>query len=178
MDEFTGEQPPRFLCDEMLGHLARYLRAAGHDVILAAAGTPDGDLLRQARAEGRLFITCDRGVAHHRAAVGVALILPHGSLAAVAGRLGDAVAVDWLRAPFTRCLVDNGLLRPAGAAEREGLPADLAEREIRCCPVCGRRYWFGAHCRRLRLTLEALQAAASERRAQSQAKPGSQPERG
>lgn len=177
MDEFTGDLPPRFLCDEMLGHLARYLRAAGYDTILAATGTPDGELLRQARAEERRFLTCDRGVAQHRAAAGVALILPHGSLEAMAGDLRAALAVDWLHAPFSRCLVDNGLLRPASAAERAGLPSDLAEREIRCCPVCGRRYWFGAHCRRLSLRLAALQGTA-EPLVQPQAKPGSQPERG
>jgi uncharacterized protein with PIN domain len=29
---------PRFLCDEMLGRLCRYLRAAGYDALLANNG--------------------------------------------------------------------------------------------------------------------------------------------
>lgn len=37
-----------WFCDEMLGRLARLLRAAGHDTALAPAGTAD-----RARAEGR-----------------------------------------------------------------------------------------------------------------------------
>jgi len=39
--------PPRFLCDEMLGRLCRYLRAAGYDALLANNGRSDRELLRQ-----------------------------------------------------------------------------------------------------------------------------------
>ena len=41
---------PRFLCDEMLGRLCRYLRAAGYDALFARNGAGDAELLRQCRA--------------------------------------------------------------------------------------------------------------------------------
>ncbi len=44
---------PRFLCDEMLGRLCRYLRAAGYDALLANGGRGDAELLRQCLEEGR-----------------------------------------------------------------------------------------------------------------------------
>ena len=57
---------PRFLCDEMLGRLCRYLRAAGYDALLANGGRGDGELLRQCREEGRYFLTQDQLVQEHR----------------------------------------------------------------------------------------------------------------
>jgi len=59
---------PSFLCDEMLGRLCRYLRAAGYDALLANGGRSDADLLRQCGEEGRYFLTQDRLVQEHKAA--------------------------------------------------------------------------------------------------------------
>ncbi|MBI5626404.1 MAG: hypothetical protein HY935_04285 [Nitrosomonadales bacterium] len=48
----------RFMCDEMLGRLCRYLRATGYDALFANNGHSDSILLRQCREEGRYFLTC------------------------------------------------------------------------------------------------------------------------
>jgi uncharacterized protein len=53
----------RLLCDEMLTGIGRWLRAAGYDTAIAASGASDDDLLAQARAEGRVLLTCDRALA-------------------------------------------------------------------------------------------------------------------
>ncbi len=70
------EIPTRFLCDEMLGSLCRYLRAAGYDAVFASNGDPDRDLLRQCHDEGRQLLTQDQLISEHKAAQGVAFILP------------------------------------------------------------------------------------------------------
>lgn len=155
----AGGGPPRFLCDEMLGRLARYLRAAGYDTGLAAAGTTDRELLRTAVAEGRHFLTCDRQILEHRVAPGVACLLVPGPLDALAAAVAERFVIDWLHAPFTRCLVDNTPLQDALHSAHPELPADLVGRTIRRCPACGRVYWFGSHCRRMRQHLERWQAA-------------------
>lgn len=80
---------PRFLCDEMLGHLCRYLRAAGHDAMLAQNGSRDLELLRQCHTEGRHFLIQDTLAREHKAAHGVALILPHENLDHLAALMGD-----------------------------------------------------------------------------------------
>lgn len=85
---------PRFLCDEMLGRLCRYLRAAGYDALLANGGRGDGELLRQCREEGRYFLTQDQLVQEHRAARGVALLLPQGDLDRLAAALGAHFGLD------------------------------------------------------------------------------------
>jgi len=157
-----------FLCDEMLGRLARYLRAAGHDTTLATGGTPDAALLDEARREGRRFLTCDARIAEHGSAAGVAIVLPRGALDQLARALSAAIAVDWLHRPFSRCLVDNAPLEPAVASDRARLPADVPLAEARSCRQCGRVYWAGSHHRRMLSRLREWQAAAAAtaRRAQ------------
>jgi uncharacterized protein with PIN domain len=59
--------PPRFYCDEMLGHLARFLRAAGFDTRLACDGASDSQILREAADEERWLLTLDRRIMEHKA---------------------------------------------------------------------------------------------------------------
>lgn len=156
MGEFPREFPT-FLCDEMLGRLARYLRAAGYDTELASNGAPDRDLVRLAADEGRYFLTCDRLILAHRAGNGLVCLLPHGNLDQLAKLVGERFHLDWLSRAFTRCLVDNTPLEPTQSHRHPHLPDDLAGREIMHCPACQRVYWHGSHSRRMRQRLEEWQ---------------------
>ena len=141
----------RFLCDEMLGRLCRYLRAAGYDALLAQGGANDAELLRQCHAEGRYFLTQDQLVREHKAARGVALILPHGDLDRLAVLTAAHFKLEWLSHAFTRCLLDNTLLVRADAAALEHVPPDVLKEDEPPyrCPGCGRVYWRGSHYRRM-----------------------------
>lgn len=154
------KSPPRFLCDEMLGRLCRYLRAAGYDTLLAADGQSDSELLRRCHSEGRYFLTCDQLVQEHKAAEGVALILPHGDLDRLASLLAAHFGLDWLHRAFTRCLLDNTLLVAADPSSLESVPPDVAggaRGPLRRCPQCGRVYWRGSHHKRMAAKLAKWQ---------------------
>ena len=153
--------PPRFLCDEMLGRLCRYLRAAGYDTLLAACGHSDRTLLAQCHAEQRYFLTQDRLVREHKASNGVALILPQGDLDHLAALLAAHFQLDWLSRAFTRCLVDNAPLIDADSIARQRVPADALRQDepLRCCPRCNRVYWRGSHYKRMHARLLKWQAA-------------------
>lgn len=155
---------PRFLCDEMLGRLCRYLRAAGYDALLANGGRSDGELLQQCRAEGRYFLTQDQLVQEHKAARGVALLLPQGDLDRLAAALGTHFELDWLTHAFTRCLEDNTLLVAADAGALARAPADAIrlDEPLCHCPACGRVYWRGSHYKRMSAKLVAWQSAKRE----------------
>lgn len=140
----------RFLCDEMLARLARYLRAAGYDTVLASDGAPDRYWIAQARRERRLLLTCDRQILLHKAADGIALHLAQGRLDHQALVLRERCGVDWMWQPFSRCLMDNTPLRPASHASLMRLPPCVRDREARECPHCERIYWAGSHHRRMR----------------------------
>jgi uncharacterized protein len=150
----------RLLCDEMLKGIGRWLRVAGYDTLIARNGTADADLLAFAQAQGRILLTCDRRLAHlagHPAAV---LTLGSEALDAAAAELRLRLGIDWLRAPFSRCLLDNAPLRPAAAQELARVPAS-ARRDaspVLACPECARVYWPGSHVRRMRARLERWQA--------------------
>jgi hypothetical protein len=147
----------RLLCDEMLKGIGRWLRAAGYDAAIAAEGASDQALVAQARAEDRILLTCDRRLA---ALAGGARTLVLGSerLDQAARELKDC-GIDWLKAPFTRCLVDNVPLAPARAADLAGIPASARRDDgpILACPKCARVYWPGSHVRRMRARLERWQ---------------------
>jgi len=146
----------RLMCDEMLASLARWLRAAGYDTALAEPGTADTDILRACIAEGRILISRDRLlVAAARDRI-QAVLLGDGSLDDHAQALAQELGLDWGAAPFTRCLIDNSLLRAANETEIEAVPAPFRtmEGEVRTCPQCTRTYWPGGHVRRMRQRLE------------------------
>ncbi len=152
-------QAPRLLCDEMLRGLGRWLRAAGYDTAIAARGAADGDLLLRAAAQARALVTRDRELAA-RAGVEVAIVpLASEGLEASARELTGRLGIDWLLAPFSRCLLDNAVLLPATHGERGRLPrrARGLDGPVNACPDCRRVYWPGSHVRRMRARLEAWQ---------------------
>ena len=151
---------PRFLCDEMLARLGRYLRAAGYDTVLACDGAPDAHWIALASREERVLLTCDRQLLSHRAATGVALWLAQGALDEQARAVREQCGVDWMWRPFSRCLMDNQTLCPASQGSLERLPARVRGRDARECPECERIYWAGSHHRRMRIRLAGWNAVA------------------
>ncbi|MFC1747188.1 Mut7-C RNAse domain-containing protein [Pseudomonadota bacterium] len=47
----------KFLCDEMLQRVGRWLRVAGYDTLIAVPGTPDRELIALAQQTDCTFIT-------------------------------------------------------------------------------------------------------------------------
>lgn len=151
--------PHRFFCDEMLGRLARYLRAAGYDTLLATGGASDSQILRHATTEARWLLTLDRGIMAHRRAREHAFLLPTGTLDEHAGVLTTRFDLDWVEHSFTRCLVDNSVLGEASAEHWDRIPPESrpAVDSLKVCPVCDRAYWRGSHFRRMHAHLSRWQ---------------------
>lgn len=155
---------PRFVCDVMLGSLARWLRLAGVDcAYLHQAG--DAELAELARRERRWLLTRDRELA----AVG-----PRTQLIA-AEHLEEQLAEVFARHGFepsvglegARCAECNGELV---GAEREEVadrvpPYVLATAPcFRRCTGCGRVYWPGTHAPRIAERMRRVAEATRDRR--------------
>jgi uncharacterized protein len=155
---------PRFLCDEMLYGLGRWLRAAGYDTVIATDGLPDRALAARCAAERRILLTKDRDLAATAAGTASVLLIPGNGIDKAARALSAALAIDWQRAPFTRCLVDNRPLEaaPPDAAARVPERSRAAGGPLRVCPECGRLYWPGGHVRRMQQRLAAWQGERTE----------------
>jgi len=147
----------RLICDEMLVRLGRWLRADGYDTEIAEGGADDAALLARCAAEGRTLLTRDRLLAAHAAASVPVLHLAQATLDEQARALAATLGIDWQRAPFTRCVVDNAALDPAPPEEMGKVPPRSREAggKLLRCPACGRLYWPGGHVRRMRERLGA-----------------------
>lgn len=153
----------RFLCDEMLERLGRWLRAAGYDVLMLPGGTDDRTLIANARADRRTLLTCDRHMAAHAGATADIVLLECNGLDDCVTALQRQLPVDWLHAPFTRCMTCNTPLVPADAAQCREIPppAQASPLRPRYCPCCRQLFWDGSHVARMRERLAAWQQAAA-----------------
>ena len=98
---------PRFLCDEMLHGLGRWLRAAGYDTVIAKGGIPDRELARRCAGEDLILLTRDRHLAATAAGIVPVVLFKGKSIDEPARALRTALDIDWEHAPFSRCIVDN-----------------------------------------------------------------------
>jgi hypothetical protein len=151
------DPPEPLCCDVGLKGLARWLRAAGHDTLIAPDGLDDAFVLACLGGRRRL-LTADRRLAGCDCR---ATLVDGAGLEAQALALRTALGVDWLYRPFSRCLVDNTRLEPLPEPARHHLPA--AARALpgpfTRCPACHRIFWPGSHVRRMRARLERWAAA-------------------
>lgn len=139
----------------MLAGLARWLRAAGYDTRLAAPGAADGMLVALAVAEERLLLTRDRAILQRKAAASRVVVLAGIGIDAWAVELGARLALDWRRAPFSRCMVCNTVLTTAPGDARALVPdPSCAPGPLKWCPCCAKPYWPGGHVRRMAARLE------------------------
>jgi len=140
---------PRFLCDAMLGSLARWLRLMGYDTEYDAEA-PDAELARRAAEERRWLLTRDRELA----AVGPRTVLIGSTgledqLVEVHERLGLEPDHEGIG---SRCAVCNGVIEPVDRAEAAGhVPPFVLEETtgFRRCTGCGKIYWRGSHVTRI-----------------------------
>lgn len=152
----------KFLCDEMLKGLSRWLRAAGHDAASGADGAPDRELLQMAISEDRLLLTRDRKMLEMRHAADTVLLLDSMDLDDCARELTDKLSLNWFYRPFTRCLLCNTPLQEAGTDLRRLAPPGVlnGDMPLRHCPQCEKLFWPGGHVQRMQRRLALWQGAS------------------
>lgn len=154
---------PRFLCDEMLKGLGRWLRTAGYDTVIHDDGAPDRLMFERAVAEQRCLVTRDRKLMEYRDAMKFVMLLECNGLESCVSELNRRLNIDWLSHSFSRCLLCN---TPLSAAERKAwqrVPPNARERAtvLLHCPRCNKLYWDGTHVQRMLARLEHWQALRS-----------------
>ncbi len=128
----------------MVGTLAKWLRILGYDTFY----DPDMDdhqLVRLARAEGRVLLTRDRELAQRPGLQSVFL-----TSECLENQVGQVLAELRLEPDrsFSRCPVCNEQLAELDReTARERVPAYVArtQESFKACPECRRVYWRGTH---------------------------------
>jgi uncharacterized protein len=144
--------PPRWLADEMVGRLARYLRFVGCDAEYVR-GLSDEEILGRALAEDRVLLTRDRALARRAPRV---VLIDSPDVEAQ----WRAVRAAWPGLPtevrFERCSLCNGLLAPyirgsdPAAEQIAPPPAAGVDRPLFRCDRCAHLYWEGSHTDQIR----------------------------
>ena len=148
----------RFVCDGMLGTLAKWLRILGMDTLFLRDAA-DEELLRIAREEGRVLLTCDRPLAARARKVARARRVEGRRLEEQLQEVVRAFGLRPRARRFSRCTGCNVRLERLDAeTARARVPAYVArtqERFLRC-PGCDRVYWSATHVAAMRRRLEVF----------------------
>jgi len=146
----------RFVCDRMLGRLARWLRMMGVDTEYPEE-MDDAALAVLAADQERVLLTRDRELAGSIGPVAL-YIEPHGleqQIEAFIARFG--MPEGW----FRRCTVCNGVLstdEPAGVSGRVPEGILYRYRELWNCRRCGQVYWPGTQFADIEARLKGFRA--------------------
>ena len=137
-----------FVADAMLGRLAKWLRLMGYDTLYPAAAD-DRELVRIARAEGRILLTRDQELAHRKGLR--TLLIKSDRLEEQLGQLLEELEMDSENLP-PRCPLCNTALEAISRSEAEArVPAYVysTHEEFTRCPSCDKIYWRGTHWQRM-----------------------------
>ena len=144
----------RFLCDAMLGGLAKWLRAAGYDAYYAREGSDVSDryLTEKAMEEGRVLLTSDGGFLERRPVRDGSVEFLRVPYLPLEEQLRMVVEHFSLTRRQSRCMECNGELRvvqPGTVSHR--VPPGVAghHEEFFVCEGCDRVFWHGSHWARI-----------------------------
>jgi uncharacterized protein len=148
----------KFICDDNLGKLAKYLRFLGFDTFFEEP-IDNNELLRLAASQERTLLTRDSHLEAKVHPFGFLLLAyddPLEQLRAVIANFGlkpESAEV------FRRCSLCNELcvdIDKSKAGDKI-FPYIIATQEIiRQCPRCRRFYWQGSHYKRIIAELESV----------------------
>ena len=97
----------KFLCDQMLIRLGKWLRAAGYDTLIIEESIQDCEIYSLALQEKRFLITRDRHFLEMNDADGRVVWLESNEVEACAEELSKKLPINWLLIPISRCITCN-----------------------------------------------------------------------
>lgn len=150
----------RFIADNMVGKLVKWLRFMGYDVLYPKTMN-DSELLKLANSDGRLLLTRDKELTKFKDFNGLYI-----KSEKLDDQLSQVIAefdlmANRLNLEFTRCPECNNLLETIDRSELEDkVPKGVQERQDRFwfCSGCDRYYWRGTHYDKIKKKLEDLKS--------------------
>jgi len=162
----------KFIADNNVGKLARWLRLIGYDTLLFRE-KDDGQMIKTALSEGRVILTKDTQFMKRR-------LVTNGKLKTILIKQDDpklqmqevvkTMNLNYHFKPFSLCLECNQVLIARGKEEVKNLvPAHVFETQTQYteCPACHRIYWQGTHWQAMVNRLQDLQGGGGENYASS-----------
>jgi uncharacterized protein with PIN domain len=160
----------RFVADNNVGKLVRWLRLMGYDTVLLKE-KDDGQMIKIALSEDRVILTKDTQFMRRRLVTNGALKTVHIKQDDPRVQVQDVtktLKLDYHFRPFSLCLECNRELVPRSKEEVKNLvPPHVFETQTqyRQCPGCQRIYWPGTHWQAMVKKLQDLQSGGGENHA-------------
>jgi hypothetical protein len=151
---------PRFLCDEMNGDVARWLRIMGFDCLYIVGHNLDNKLIELCKEEGRILITSDVELSIRASNRGVDCILTNGLDRRE--KLRKIITIYNLESHIChvfRCPKCNTVLDKIDShSVSNKIPRYVAENYsyVWLCGGCGKIYWEGSHWKNINNYLKRL----------------------
>jgi uncharacterized protein with PIN domain len=137
----------KFICDDNLGKLAKFLRILGYDCLFFE-NILDRELLSLALKQDRLILTRDTKILKLKVAAKSLLIKSEDPYEQVKQVLSDLKLEPEKADFFSRCLVCNQVLE---RIEKEKIKDRVypyvyqTQENFVICPKCKKIYWAGTH---------------------------------
>jgi uncharacterized protein with PIN domain len=160
----------KFIADDNVGKLARWLRLIGYDTILLKQ-KDDAQMIKVALSENRVILTKDAQFMKRR-------LVTNGTLETIqikqdtprlqVQEVVKTLGLDYHFKPFSLCLECNRALVARDKEEAKNfVPARVFETQTQYtqCPACHRIYWPGTHWQAMGKELRDLQEAGDENHA-------------
>ena len=145
---------PRFIADEMLGSLARWLRIIGQDTMYMR-DVDDDEIVDLGRKEGRVVLTRDKVLASRMGDLG--FLIESDQLLNQMVQIVEEFSIEL--EGKSRCTMCNGTLEELGRENVIDLvPKGTLEQnsEFYRCRDCGKVYWKGAHWENIRKKMDRI----------------------
>jgi uncharacterized protein with PIN domain len=158
----------KFIADNNVGKLARWLRLIGYDTLLFKQKN-DGQMIKRALSEDRVILTKDTQFMKRR-------LVTNGTLKTIhikqdnpklqVQELVETLNLNYHFKPFSFCLECNRALIARHREEVKNLvPAHVFETQTQYteCPACHRIYWPGTHWQAMVKKLQDLQGEGDQK---------------
>lgn len=145
----------KFILDDMLGKLARWIRIMGYDAKYSNK-TSDGELIKQARDEERILLTRDRLLA--KKYIVPSLLIKEQDIQSQIKQVIKRFSLN-TKNIFTRCPACNGALEEIEKQRAyNNVPNIVFCRydNFSICKSCGKYYWKGNHWEKIKESLNNL----------------------
>jgi uncharacterized protein with PIN domain len=157
-----GTESLKFIADNNVGKLARWLRMVGFDTKLFN-GEDDADMVATAQAENRIVLTRDTGIMDRRIITSRkvrAILISSDRLAEQIQQVIEMLKIDKNQfKPLTLCLECNQpLIARAKAEVKDRVPSYVfkTQEQFVECLVCHRIYWKGTHWQSMQKKIESV----------------------
>lgn len=141
----------RFVCDDNLGKLAKFLRILGYDTLFESK-TDDRELIRQSLEEKRLILTRDTKLARFKTAGNQVLIENDNPIEQLRQVIQHLKLKPKKENIFSRCLLCNNILEIIEKRDiKEKLPPYVfkTQEHFVICKNCDKIFWKGTHIQKI-----------------------------